>query len=160
MFSTLSRRVQKVAVGGYFSTSVEILHISAWLASNLGSPATGVEGLSWIPIKLCQFVKYENGKYIKCIKLSQFVKYKHGKCKKVLMHLGTGEGVQRVELWESGKWGDLNGVWTSHAFFLQTLSLRWMGSSGLLSKTEPADEIFKEWSNYSLNPLNSPNLDA
>ena len=45
-------------------------------------------------------------------------------------------------------------------FFLPTLSLRRMRSSGLLSKTEPADEIFKEWSNYSLNPLNSPNLDA
>ena len=33
----------------------------------------------------------------------------------------TGEGVKRLKLWESGKWGDLNGVWTSHAFFLQNI---------------------------------------
>ena len=105
MYSTLSRRIQKVAVGGYFSTSVEILHISAWLASNLGSPATGVEGLSWIPIKLCQFVKYENGKYIKCIKLCQFVK--HGQRKKVLMHRRRGEKGRTLRKWKVGgfEWG-------------------------------------------------------
>ena len=110
MYSTLRRRVQKVAVGGYFSTSTEILHISAWLASNLGSPATGVEGLSWIPIKLCQFVKYENGKYIKCIKLCQFVKCKYMENTKrfwCILHRRRGAKGRTLRKWKVGgfEWG-------------------------------------------------------
>ena len=123
----------KSSGGGYFSTSTEILHISAWLASNLGSPATGVEGLSWIPIKLCQFVKSQNGKY-------KNVEHKLHRRGKRLFKGGFFEGCHwEGELGESGKW--CAGEWEI---------LRFVWEIG-----NPADELL---TNYSTpTPPCSPN---